>query len=108
MNNIKQIHEKKYKIVFCDIFDTILYRKVQPEYSKKIWSNHMTSTFDINIDMAELYNLRSSLEYELGNKNNIKGYDWEFTYNELMQAIYKKIKISDSFEIFKKTSEKLK
>lgn len=107
MNNIKQIHEKKYKIVFCDIFDTILYRKVQPEYSKKIWSNHMTSTFDINIDMTELYNLRNSLEYELGNKNNIKGYDWEFTYNELMQAIYKKIKISDSFEIFKKTSEKI-
>ena len=36
-NNIK----KQHKYLFFDIFDTILSRKVEPEYVKKIWSNYI-------------------------------------------------------------------
>ena len=91
MNNISKIHEKKYKYIFFDIFDTILYRKVQPEYTKKIWANHICSTLDLKINMIELYTLRNKLEKELGEKNYNAGNDWEFKYIDLIKEIYKKI-----------------
>lgn len=91
MNSISTIHEKKYKYIFFDIFDTILYRKVQPEFTKKIWANHLCSTLDLKINMIELYTLRNKLEQELGEKNYNAGNDWEFKYVDLIKEIYKKI-----------------
>ena len=36
---LKDAHEKTKKVIMFDIFDTIVYRKLQPEYVKKIWCN---------------------------------------------------------------------
>lgn len=91
MNSISKIHETKYKYIFFDIFDTLLYRKVQPEFTKKIWANHLTSSLDLNINMIELYSLRNKLEQELGERNYNTGKDWEFKYIDLIKEIYKRI-----------------
>ena len=91
MNSISKIHEKKYKYIFFDIFDTILYRNVQPEFTKKIWANHLCTTLDLKINMKELYALRNKMEQELGEKNYNAGNDWEFKYIDLIKEIYKRI-----------------
>ena len=31
----KTLDNKNYKAIFCDIFDTVVYRTVQPEFTKK-------------------------------------------------------------------------
>lgn len=100
MNSISKIHEKKYKYIFLDIFDTILYRKVQPEFTKKIWANHLCSTLDLKINMLELYTLRNKLEQELGEKNYNAGNDWEFKYIDLIKEIYKRIDVNITEEEF--------
>lgn len=92
MNNISKIHENKYKYIFFDIFDTLLYRKVQPEFTKKIWANHLTSALDLNVTMIELYTLRNKLETVLGEKNYKIGKDREFKYIDLIKEIYARIK----------------
>lgn len=102
MDNIQEIHNKKYKNVFFDIFDTIVSRNVQPEYTKKIWANHMKKRFNIKQSMVELYNIRSELEKAIGEKNVNKGYDWEFAYDDLLNELYKKLNIKVSLKEFKK------
>ena len=37
--------EKKYKYIFFDIFDTIVSRKINPEYVKKIRCGHIIQEF---------------------------------------------------------------
>ena len=91
MNNISKIHEKKYKYIFFDIFDTILYRNVQPEFTKKIWANHLCTTLDLKMNMKELYALRNKMEQELGEKSYNAGNDWEFKYIDLIKEIYRRI-----------------
>ena len=39
---LDKAHQKKIKYVLFDIFDTIVSRKVQPEYVKKIWGKSDT------------------------------------------------------------------
>lgn len=102
MDNIQEIHNKKYKNVFFDIFDTIVERNVQPEYTKKIWANHLKKRFQIKQSMIELYKIRNELETKLGEKNANQGYDWEFTYDELLNKLYQKLNIKVSLEKFKK------
>ena len=92
MNSLKSMHDKIYKVVFLDIFDTIVYRTVQPEYTKKIWANRLVKYFKIeNYSMLDVYNLRNKTEYNLGQDNNNKGNDWEFTYNQLLESMYQEL-----------------
>jgi FMN phosphatase YigB (HAD superfamily) len=102
MDNIQELHNKKYKYVFFDIFDTLVTRKVQPEYVKKIWANHLKKRFNLKKSIIEIYNIRNELEYTIGEKNSIKNNDWEFTYEQLLNKMYIKLNIKESIEIFKK------
>lgn len=88
MIDIKKIHDKKYKNIFFDIFDTIVSRTVQPEYTKKIWANHVIKRCNLNISMIELYTKRNKLEASLGEKNANNGHDWEFRYIDLLNELY--------------------
>ena len=87
--------EKKYTHIFFDIFDTILSRKVQPEYTKKIWCNYIVKTFELNINMEDLYKKRNHIEYSLGEKNHELGNDYEFTYEDMIKKLYKDIKLKE-------------
>lgn len=102
MINIEQIHNKKYKNIFLDIFDTIVYRTVQPEYTKKIWANHLVKRLQLDISITELYILRNQLETTLGEKAAKEGNDWEFTYDSLLDELYNQLNTSISIEEFKK------
>ena len=97
---MKKMHNKEYKYIFFDIFDTIVSRKIQPEYTKKIWANHLVKTLDLKISMTEVYNIRNKIEYQLGEKSSLNGNDWEFTYNDLIKEIYNEINIQIPFKKF--------
>lgn len=93
MKELKIIHDKKIENIFFDIFDTIVFRKIQPEYVKKIWCNHLAKMFNLKIKATELYQIRNGLEYELGKKASQKGFDWEFKYEDFLKEFHKELKI---------------
>lgn len=105
MINIKEIHNPKYKNVFFDIFDTIVTRTVQPEYTKKIWANHIIKRCQLDISMIDLYKKRNELETSLGKNNFDKGNDWEFKYRDLIEALYKEIDIKFNIKEFLQIAE---
>lgn len=77
--------------VAFDIFDTIVTRRVYPEYTKKIWAKDIVNLFQLNMSWEELYNLRNQLESGLCSTNQDNGYDLEFKYDALIQEIYNQI-----------------
>lgn len=89
MKELEKLHDKKYKYVFFDIFDTIVKRNVFPENTKRIWANHLAKILDDEITMTEIYEARQKIEYNLGFDNNNAGHDFEFTYKELLKEMYK-------------------
>ncbi|MDD5979978.1 MAG: HAD hydrolase-like protein [bacterium] len=99
---------KGKKFLFFDIFDTILSRKIEPEYVKKIWCNYIIKTFDLNINMEDLYKKRNEIEFLLGETNHNNCYDYEFTYESLISKLYesidiKNIKYKDFYRICEET-----
>lgn len=90
MKELEKLHDEKYKYVFFDIFDTIVKRSVFPENTKMIWANHLAKILDSNITMIDIYEARQKTEHDLGVLNNSKGYDFEFTYKDLLKEIYNK------------------
>ena len=100
MKELSVMHNKEIKNIFLDIFDTIIFRSVQPEYVKKIWCNHLIKTFDINISIIQLYKIRNKIETELGEKSANSGFDWEFKYIDLLKELYSRLDLNISEEKF--------
>lgn len=105
MQILKKAHNKKYNCIFFDIFDTIVERTVEPEYTKKMWANYIVKRFDLNISITELYDIRSHLELKLGEKSATQGNDWEFSYNDLIKEIHNKLQLTIEFKEFLKIAE---
>lgn len=105
--NIKKLHDKNITTVFFDIFDTIVSRKIQPEYTKKVWANHLVKRLDLPQNILDVYNKRNKLETALGEKNANNGYDWEFTYDSLLEALYTELNIKIAKEEFKKIATEI-
>lgn len=101
MNDLKEMQNSKYKVILLDIFDTIVSRKVQPEYTKKIWANHITKRFNLNLNMQDLYVKRNKIETELGEDAAREGKDWEFRYIDMLKEIYEYLSLKISFNEFK-------
>lgn len=98
--------EKKYKYIFFDIFDTIVSRKINPEYVKKIWCGHIINILNIKMNMEKLYEIRNNIETNLGAENHNKGKDFEFTYQEMTKKIYETLNINNiTYENFHKVCE---
>ena len=102
MINDKLLDNKKYKTIFCDIFDTVVYRKVQPEFTKKLWSGKIVKRLGLNLSMINLYKERNRIETELGEKAHNDGNDWEFRYKDLSIEIYKYLTNKTNINISKK------
>ena len=102
MNDIKKIHNKEYKCVFFDIFDTIVSRKIQPAYTKKMWANHLIKRLNLQVSMIDLYTKRNKVEEKLGEKSALEGKDWEFTYENLIKEIYIYLELNISYRTFLK------
>jgi hypothetical protein len=72
----KTLDSKEYKAIFCDIFDTVVYRTVQPEFTKKLWASKIVKRLELNLNMINLYNklydgykLTKKYQYTEGGKN---------------------------------------
>lgn len=109
----KKIKNKEMDILIFDIFDTIILRKVHPEYVKKIFSKKLKEHYTLKISSEELYRYRFDIEEALCKTNEMKGFDLEFNFFELTQSLYvelyKKGFIDDSVleKEFVKTCEEL-
>lgn len=79
------------KVVGFDIFDTLLRRKVEPEYVKDVVAKYMVELLQsegINMDQGLIRQKRRDLEIYLGNQSELKGEDHEFLYDDLILGIY--------------------
>ena len=73
------VKERGHKSVVCfDFFDTLVTRKVMPEYTKKIASRQLSALFGQKITGHDFYKKRRSLEAEICAENLAKGHDQEF------------------------------
>ena len=73
------------KQIYCfDIFDTIISRKVDPEYVKKIWCREIGQILELNRSAQEIYSYRNEIEAKLCTNNQQNGHDLEFQYEKLV------------------------
>lgn len=103
MTHKLDLHDIDY--ILMDVFDTILTRKVHPEYIKKLTSKKLKLFFNLPLTVDEIYSIRNNLERKLCESNQKNQNDLEFNfkdfstyfYNELSQKIdaMKKIKIEE-------------
>lgn len=96
------INDKDRNIIFFDIFDTIVSRKMEPEYLKKVWSVNIVKTFELSLTSVELYGLRNKIESELGLENHNMGNDYEFTYVSMIKSIYEELNEDIDYNLFLK------
>lgn len=96
MINYKDLQDFDY--VIFDIFDILLFKKVNPEYVKKIWCNHVIKYFDLKINMIDLYQYRCSCESNLINNNLKNDFDVCFKYDDLINHIFSHF-VLDNYEI---------
>ena len=82
------IINKKIKIIFSDIFDTIVTRTVHPEYIKKIFSKKLKEYYRLEITSEELYKIRFDIEAKLCKENQKKGYDAEFNFYVFCKKLF--------------------
>ncbi|MVP01457.1 HAD-IA family hydrolase [Paenibacillus lutrae] len=97
--------------VFFDVFDTILLREVDPEYTKKIWSKRMAIQLGDVISYEELYRIRFEMESSLCKQNEADGFDLEFNYSKFIHTLYKylmDIKIIDAHYSYENFFEECK
>ena len=88
-------------IYFFDFFGTIMNRTCSADDVKRLWSNRMAKRLGMCVPSSVLYKIRRGAEAEICKKER----DFEFTYNELTDAIYKRLlavtdKITFSMETF--------
>ena len=90
----------KTKNYLYDIFDTIVSRKVQPEYVKKMWATNMVKIFNLEISAIDLYKLRFDIEADLGKKALENGFDAEIIYDDIIKEIHGKLNTNIPYKDF--------
>lgn len=97
---LEESYDKKIKFVLFDIFDTLVSRKIQPEYVKKIWVNQLIKYFKLELEATNLYFFRNKVEEELGNENLTSGNDCEITYESIIKRLHKELNIKIPYKKF--------
>lgn len=88
---LEYIREREKEIVLFDIFDTILLRSVEPEYTKKIWAKRLSVQLGDQIPYERLYGIRNELEAQMCQINADNGDDPELHFDALIKVIYRKL-----------------
>jgi predicted HAD superfamily hydrolase len=81
-------NQNNIKVVFFDIFDTILLREVHPEYIKKLWAKKIKMMLGLKASPEQLYSIRTRIEAAICEENKNKEYDLEFKYEELLKRFF--------------------
>ncbi|MBW1697364.1 MAG: HAD hydrolase-like protein [Deltaproteobacteria bacterium] len=79
------------RVICFDFFDTLVYRTVEPEHTKKLAARQLGLLFNEGLDKEKIYRLRSQLEMDLCRKNEEAGNDPEFNIIDLADALYDRI-----------------
>ena len=93
-----RIESHNLDLLLFDIFDTIILRKVHPEYVKKIFSRKLKEYYLIDINSEELYQYRFDIEASLCRENEKNGFDLEFRFEDFCEKIYKKLQAEKLFK----------
>lgn len=96
----QQLKEKSIKFLFTDYYDTIVHRKVHPNYAQRIWAKFMIRELGLPISIDELYFIRqASVSYLIETLGRV---DAEIPYNALQEEICKRLINSDIITIEEK------
>jgi len=76
------------EVVFIDFFDTIVGRRVEPEYVKNLWAKRIRHAAGITTWASRIHELRVMSEAALCNVNALNGFDDEFRYVDLCREIF--------------------
>ena len=90
----------QYDVYFFDFFDTIVSRRISPEYVKRIWSKEIKYIYNITCDENEIYLLRSKIEATLCEMHQKKEGELEFKYGECIKELYDRLNINGNYEVF--------
>ena len=90
---LETVQNKNFKIIFVDLFDTLLHRTKHPNYCLKLWAKYLIQEFGLTIEANELFNIRrESLSY-LSKK--MKCNTLSVDYEELQIEIFKRLVNND-------------
>lgn len=93
----KQLKEKNIKFLFTDYYDTIVHRKVHPNYTQRIWAKLMIRELGLPTSIDELYFTRqASVNYLI---ETLGKEDVEIPYNALKEEICKRLINADIVSI---------
>tara|TARA_R110002111_G_scaffold82729_10_gene130258 strand:+ start:7956 stop:10025 length:2070 start_codon:yes stop_codon:yes gene_type:complete len=85
----KELKEKNIKFLFTDYYDTIVHRRVHPNYTQRIWAKLMIRELGLPISIDELYFIRQeSVKYLI---KTLGREDVEIPYDTLKEEICKRL-----------------
>lgn len=73
--------------VFVDFFDTVVFRNMHPDMTKKVWARELSILFNYSISSNIILQSRLNSELELS-RQNVNGV---FTYQELCENIFNRL-----------------
>jgi len=92
-----QLKEKHIKFLFTDYYDTIVHRKVHPNYTQRIWAKLMIRELGLSTSIDELYFTRqASVNYLI---ETLGKEDVEIPYEALKEEICKRLINADIISI---------
>lgn len=77
------------KIIFTDLFDTLIHRTVHPNYTLKLWAKHLVRELGLSVDSAFLYSVRAEALSFLSRKQGLRSI--EVNYSEVITEVYKRL-----------------
>ncbi len=96
------------KVIFTDLFDTLVHRTVHPHYTIKLWSKFLIRELGLSISPDELFAIRIDTLVFLSKKHGLTGI--ELPYGALIEEVYLRLLYTDAlvdtpFDIFKQLFE---
>ncbi|SFR81919.1 HAD hydrolase-like protein [Maribacter stanieri] len=92
IQNIK--NNSAVKVVFTDLFDTLIHRGVHPNYVYRIWAKFLIRELGLTIDINALFKIRANATTKLA--SDMKLNKVEVPYEFVMKEVYKRLVNSDN------------
>ncbi len=77
------------KVLLCDYFDTVVHRRVHPNYTQRIWAKLLIQELGLSITIDSLYFIRRESAFYLKRKLGV--YEIEVPYHLLQKEIVKRL-----------------
>ncbi|KKK45437.1 hypothetical protein LCGC14_3165480 [marine sediment metagenome] len=91
---LSQIEDNpEYKVIFTDLFDTLIHRNVHPNYTLKLWGKFMIRELGLSIEVDQLFSIRAEALSFVSKQQNLKKV--EVAYISVVEEVYKRLVNSD-------------